>query len=366
MKKILMSVLVIAVVASVAVVGISGAWFSEIESTGDGAMSPGANYYVAGTIELDDIGGVVEVTDLKPCEVGWGYIELHNGGENDGNAWLHFANVIGEENGVTDAEQQAYEDLAEDVAGIDEMIRNDLERVTVVDMGIDYDQDRTIDTWILTEAMGWTLAELECLWIPLGELVVCDYVWVWISFHIDEDAGNEFQSDKVTFDLEVLLQQSGAPAPDNEGPPSDMRFLRMENKNPAGWLILDDDMYGTLTFDCKKVTFDYTFEGYGLNSSKEYNLIYYADGWPGDNPGKLLACGLTPNAAGRISHTGSMNIGFDLPHPSDGNHPYGAKIWLVTKGDYNSNTCATGPMSGWSVTDYLFETRLITYDDTDA
>lgn len=357
MRKILISLLVIAVAVSIAVVGFSGAWFSDVRTT------DAANSYVAGTIELDPIVGVVTVEDLKPCEVGYGYIDLHNGGENDGNAWLHFANVIGEENGVTHAEQQAYKDLAKDVAGIDAMIRNDLERVTVVDIWIDYNQNGTMDggdRWIIEDADGWTLADLECLWIPLGELKVCDYVRVWISFHIQEDAGNEFQSDMVTFDLDVLLQQSAAPPPDNQWP-SSMRLLRLENKNDAGeWLIKEDDTYGILTFDCSSPTFDYTFEGYGL-ADVEYDLIYYADGWPGDNPGFLIGSGTA--SGGRLSLSGNVDIGFDLPHSSDGNYPDGAKIWLVTAADYDESTTK---MTAWNPADYLFETRLITYDDTDV
>jgi hypothetical protein len=369
MKKILMSVLVIAVAVSVAVVGISGAWFSDIESTADVAGSPEANRLVAGSIDLDEIGGKVVIEDMKPCVKHWGYITLHNAGENDGYGWLHFTNVLNYENGTTDAEREAYLERS----GYDpDALRydNDLERFMTVDVYLDPDPDGQLTnggTYVIRQDDHWKLAELECQWIPIGLLPVCTDVEVWLSFHIQDEAGNQYQTDKVTFDLEVMLQQEGAPPPDNEWP-SDMRVLRLENKDSDTWepIIEDGSTYGILTYDCAAPTFNFTFEGYGLDPTKEYNLIYYADPWKGNNPGKLLAYGLSPNAAGRISYTGSVNIGFDLPHPNDWNHPDGAKLWLVTKTDYNNGTCATGPMTDWNPMNYLFEMRLITYDDTDA
>lgn len=356
MKKILISVLVIAVAVSIAAVGLSGAWFSDIESTADVAGSPGANQLVAGSIDLDPIYGTVVIEDMKPCEKHWGYIQLRNVGENEGDAWLHFTNVLNDENGTTDAELEAYDERSgynPDALRFD----NDLERFMTVDVYLDPDPDGQLTnggTYVITQDDHWKLAELECQWIPIGLLPVSQWVEVWLSFHIQDEAGNQYQTDMVTFDMEVMLQQEGAPPPDNEWP-SDMRVLRLENKDDA-WAPIDDGIYGILTYDCKAQKFNYTFEGYGLQDV-EYDLIYYADPWPGDNPGALIGSGTA--SGGRLSLSGSVELNTDLPNPADWNHPDGAKIWLVTSSDYDGSK-----MTAWNPKDYLFEMRLITYDDT--
>lgn len=358
MKKILMSLLVIAVAVSVAVIGLSGAWFSDIESTEEGAGSPGANQLVAGSINLDEIDGVVRIEDMKPCEKHWGYITLHNAGDNDGYAWLHFTNVLNDENGITDAEWEAYLERS----GYDpDALRydNDLERFMTVDVYLDPVPDGQLTnggTYVITQDDHWKLAELECQWIPIGLLPVCTDVEVWLSFHIQDEAGNQYQTDMVTFDIEVMLQQEDAPPPDNEWP-SDMRVLRLENKDPDTWapIIEDGSTYGILTYDCKAQKFNYTFEGYGLQDV-EYDLIYYADPWPGNNPGALIGSGTA--SGGRLSLSGGVELDTDLPDPNDWNYPDGAKIWLVTSSDYDGSK-----MTAWNPEDYLFEMRLINYND---
>lgn len=360
MKKILMSVLVIAVAVSIAAVGLSGAWFSDIESTADVAGSPGANQLTAGSINLDPIMGTVVIEDMKPCQKHWGYITLHNAGDNDGYAWLHFTNVLNYENEIMDAEYEAYLERS----GYDpDALRydNDLERFMTVDVYLDPDPDGQLTnggTYVIHQDDHWKLAELECQWIPLGFLQVCTDVEVWLSFHIQDEAGNQYQTDIITFDLEVMLQQVGAPAPDNEWP-SDMRVLRLENKD-ANWdpIIEDGSTYGILTYDCEAQKFKYTFEGYGLQDVM-YDLIYYADPWPGDNPGALIGTGTA--SGGRLSLSGSVELNMDLPDPADWNHPDGAKIWLVTADDYDETNTK---MTAWNPEEYLFEMRLINYNDT--
>ena len=361
MKKIVMSLLVIAVVASVAVVGFSGAWFTDKESTADVAGSPGANQLVAGSIDLDPIGGVITIVDLKPCVTQWGYITLHNAGENDGNAWLHITNVMNAENEITEPEMEAYLERS----GYDpHALRydNDLERFITVDLYIDSDLDGVASdgTWIITQDDHWKLADLECQWIPIGLLEVCVEYELWFSFHIQDEAGNQYQTDEVTFDIEVLLQQTNAPAPDNQWP-SDMRVLRLENKD-ADWAPIDDGKYGILNYDCTHNPFVYTFEGYGLNDVS-YDLIYYADPWPGDGMNGLTGVLIDRGTAsgGRLSLSGNHNLGTALPNADDWNSPDGAKIWLVLTGDFYD---ADGNFFGggaWNPDDYLFEMRLITY-----
>jgi len=126
--------------------------------------------------------------------------------------------------------------------------------------------------------------------------------------------------------------------------------------------LVHDGIYGILTHNVKGPEFEYAFTGTGLASSTGYSLIYYADGWPGNNPGALIASG-TSDGSGGLSLSGSVELGMDLPHASDANHPGGAKIWLVPSSDYDAGNAK---MVGWNPGNYLFETGLIEYDDTDT
>jgi len=54
----------------------------------------------------------------------------------------------------------------------------------------------------------------------------------------------------------------------------------------------------------------------------------------------------------------------DLPDPLDENYPVGAKIWLILSTHYEDTNNEIIQMY-WNPTDYLFESNLITYDDTD-
>lgn len=157
------------------------------------------------------------------------------------------------------------------------------------------------------------------------------------------------------------------------------RALKLENKN-SSWEIIDDGMYGILSYDASGPTFNYTFNGYGLAQTTNYSLIYYADkpdrfvNWGGNNPGKLIGSGTT-DATGNLAISDNLNLGMDLPSPNDANIDeydyctgtgdsyetcHGAKIWLVPTSDYSAPE-----LTAWNPTTYLFETDLINYEDTD-
>ena len=157
--------------------------------------------------------------------------------------------------------------------------------------------------------------------------------------------------------------------------------LILENKNPDTWAIEDDETFGILTYNASGPTFNYSLTAQGLAISTEYSLIYYADkpdrfvDWGGDNPGALIGSGTT-DGSGNLTISGNPNLGMDLPSEPDANmditeHDYcgtpdlylhctGAKIWLVLSGDYSAPK-----LTAWNPTTYLFETDLITYNDTD-
>jgi hypothetical protein len=140
--------------------------------------------------------------------------------------------------------------------------------------------------------------------------------------------------------------------------------LQLENKDtspnsnyPDGkYLILyNDNNYGTLTYKVTWPTFEYSFTG-KAKPSTDYVLIYYSDPWTTQTGSTDIGNGTT-TAAGDITISGNVDIG-SLPKVGDANYPYGAKIWLVLKSDYDFTN---HKLTGWTPADYLFETGLITY-----
>ena len=99
---------------------------------------------------------------------------------------------------------------------------------------------------------------------------------------------------------------------------------------------------GVLAYCPAGPTFDYFFDGCGLAANTGYSLIYYADPWPGNYPGALIASGAT-DGDGYIHLAGSAELNMDLPHPDDANT--GAKIWLVPSIDYDSANCKMKTLS---------------------
>jgi hypothetical protein len=142
---------------------------------------------------------------------------------------------------------------------------------------------------------------------------------------------------------------------------SNVAHLYLYQKDPSTWEIIDSGTWGKMTYNLEGPTFDFVFNGHGLTPNTDYSLIYYADPWPGDNPGALIASGMSNNG-GQLHLAGSVELNMDLPGPADANYPDGAKIWLVPSSDYDATA---NKMIKWNPTQYLYEHNLITYDDTD-
>jgi len=163
---------------------------------------------------------------------------------------------------------------------------------------------------------------------------------------------------------------------------SNVGHLYLYEKDPTDWSIVEDGAWGKMKYNLSGSTFDFVFNGHGLQPNTDYSLIYYADTenrfveWGGDNPGALIATGTT-NPGGQLHLADSIDLGMDLPHPDDANkdmhdysgapdyyaHEHGAKIWLVPSEWYDEDELR---VTDWYPDEFLFETDLITYDDTDV
>lgn len=141
---------------------------------------------------------------------------------------------------------------------------------------------------------------------------------------------------------------------------SNIAHLYLYEKSPTDWSIVDGGAWGKMEYNLSGPTFDFVFNGKGLDADVDYSLIYYKDPWPG-TPATCLASG-TANGGGNVHFANSAELNTDLADsgdPNDGTD--GAKIWLVLSSDVN---CGTG-MTAWNPTEYLFEGAGIVYDDTD-
>lgn len=141
---------------------------------------------------------------------------------------------------------------------------------------------------------------------------------------------------------------------------SNIAHLYLYEKDSETWEIEPGGAWGKMKYNLSGEEFEFVFNGHRLEPNTEYSLIYYADDWPGNNPGALIGSG-TSNNGGNIHLMGPVELGMDLPDSADDNYPDGAKIWLVLSDDYDADN---QEMIGWNPTEYLFENNLITYDDT--
>ena len=217
-------------------------------------------------------------------------------------------------------------------------------------------------TWALVTPAGNVFTGL-----PNDPLDGSQTHYLGVEWSIPTTVGNIIQTDNYQADVSFYVEQSrnnshficpnAAPQPNT---------LRLENEiivENGPWTVINDQTYADLTWSDGN-TFAYTLNGQGLATSTAYSLIYYADGWPGNNPGAFIGSGTT-DGSGVISFSGSPDLGIDMPMPADGNFSVGAKIWLVRSSDYNSGSLSTGPMTTWNPSQYLFEGNVyIHYNDT--
>jgi hypothetical protein len=134
---------------------------------------------------------------------------------------------------------------------------------------------------------------------------------------------------------------------DGQAGKSNITHLYLYEKDPDTWNIVEGGAWGKMKHNLSGSTFDFVFNGHGLDAGVDYTLIvYYGTDWPGT--GICLGSG-TANEDGDVHIMGSESTG-DLND---------AKIWLVMTDHHD---CGTG-MNTWSPEDYLFENDLITFDE---
>ncbi len=325
--------LFIIILALSAVAGGTVAFFSDTE------LSFG-NTFAAGTIDIElnsqnPWNERIAWENILPGDTKETTITIKNVGENTAEIFKRISALKSDENGVIEPEQEWYH---EHNGGVP---KNDIENAVIYEMLVGADT-------LIPATTGITIAAAAEAYIYVGKLDPGQSLVVRENYSLPFTTENWAQSDTLTFDLEFLALQLGAPKPSPA-------FEFLENKVPAGaWPPIADARFGILRYVSVGEVFDYALEAYGLDPALNYCLIYYADGWPGNHPGYYFGSRM-PDTGGRLSISGSVPFPAGLPDPADANFPAGfpdAKIWLVDCADYNSSTRS---MSSWHADRYLLD-----------
>ena len=343
-KKILLSVSAIVAIVAVAAVATT-AYFSDTQTaTG--------NTFSAGTIEMAvDWSKTIpiELNDMKPSQVGYTNFTVRNIGSDPINVTKEIQ-VKNRETVSTNRPECLAEGGVWSASGCGSdsnhpwTSKNDVDSVLQYDLSVSVYNTSSVLAWNQTlRDMDKTVAELQGQKMFLGMIPSGWKMDVVESYHMKSEAGNEYQSDKITFDIVLTGEQLKG-------------TLVMSNKDPNrpvtnGWFVLGTKT-GTLTYGVKDSKFNYSFTGTAPLASTGYSLIMYPEtfstpsgpGWPG--PVKVLGSGIT-SATNSITLAGSLDTGDML----------NAKIWLVKTADLN----VSNNFINWDPTNYLFETGLIDY-----
>ncbi len=351
MNKILLSLAIIGIVGGTAV-GLTTAYFSDTETSTGNTIS-------AGTIDISVDGSSVwdktytsELTDMKPGYVRYINFVVENTGENPARVWKHLGDFIPATGVVSEPECTGQGGTWDNVNKLCGTFtdNNEIDNVITYDMYICLG-DNTIclvdnngkpegTNWnmIIDEDDGITIGDMESTWMDLMEwrpsqkaLQSGEKIRVSQSYYMQPTAGNEYQGDTLTFNIDLKAQQENAPEITSG-------TLLLENKDASWNIVKGDGIWGVLKFNVSGATFDYNLKTTGLNNSLSYNLVYY------DTTEHVIDTLGTPSG-GIITKSASINLSQDLND---------VKIWVRPT-----------PWTTASDANTLWEYNLISYDDTD-
>ena len=260
MKKIILSLAMVAVVGAVAVGGTI-AYFSDTEtSTG--------NTFTAGTVDIAvdsenpwESTGQYSFSNLEPSDDEDINVTLSNVGSNPVVVWKKVK--------ITNEEK-------------------DLSTQFVYSMKVG-GNDNIKKDWDVR------VSDVNDLWIPIGRLNSGESLTVDQNYYFDEEADNAYQGGSMTFDVTFYADQVNAP-----GPAHTTRGVVLENKNTTGeWeTIVGDGIFGILTWD---TSYNYVVKAWGVVGAS-YKVAHYNEA---TSTQTLIGDALTP-VAGAVSGSGTL------------------------------------------------------------
>lgn len=349
MKKIILSASAIVAVGAM-LVGGTIAYFSDTEtSTG--------NTFTAGTIDIsvNDQNPWTEtfhLEDMKPCYTDYINFRIDNDGSNPNPVDIYklIANITEDTGTVSEPEctEQAggtwdpgtktctWDPIDSDNNNLSGWIWYDL----FVEV---YDASGNLIWWqtIYVDADGKSIDDIYGSGqIYLGMIPAGGYMLVEQSYHLSPLTENWAQGDIMTFDIQVKGEQIKGTT-----------VLEDKSGAPDWKLVLDNDIKGTLTYEVKNPKFKFDFNG-KVKTPGDYVLAAGMKPAGGNNYDVDTYLGEgTADGGGIISFNGDIELNKDMKD---------MKVWLMPKATWNS-----GNITWVNMDDFLWETGLIWYDDTD-
>lgn len=346
MKRILLSVMTIALIVAAGVYTTRAYFTDEEKSTG--------NEFTTGTIDIAVNGlnpweatSSYKLVDMKPSQVDYTNFTINNVGTNPANVWKKVTNVVNSDELISEPECVEGLGIWSGAACTGSYVaKNDIDTVIDYDLSVKVYNESQVE--IFNQTLYYqdkTISQIRDTDMFLGMIPENGYMDVTESYHMQSGTTNWAQGDKMTFDIVLKAEQLTGVA-------------ILENKNNvAPWLVLSGDSYkGTFTYGVKDSKLNYTFSGVAPLINTPYSLIVYHEswstpagsGWP--RPVTIL---------GTATSDGSGNVSIASTSVEVGNL-LNAKVWLVPSSDLTGST-----MSVFSDTAILFDTGLIDYYDAD-
>ncbi len=294
MKKILISLAIIGVVAAIAV-GATVAYFSDTETSTGNTIS-------AGTIDISVDGKnpwsgsyTTAWTDFKPGVVQYIDFTVKNEGKNPVVLRKMLDDIVVNSDFMNEPKCSDLEGTWSGGACTGgSTIPTDFTGKIIYDMTITpVDALGNPGTPIIIIPEDWNirLSDVNALWMQLGTLDPNESLIVKQSYRLDSSTDNKYQGDSLTFDINLYAEQVGGPGPGTK------TGLIMENKDTTTWDVIIDGTWGILTWDTSG---NYNFKGFGLNDSLVYQLKY----WDGTPPENVIGGTGTPSG-GKLTLTGT-------------------------------------------------------------
>lgn len=140
---------------------------------------------------------------------------------------------------------------------------NDLSKVMIYSMTVQKNGGAVVT--VIPESAGTTMANVKDLWFPMGELAAGDTLKVTQTYKLDPTADNKYQGDKITFDITLFAEQRLGPGLNT------VNGVMLDNKSgtPDWYSIVD----GTWAIVQRSGT-TATVKAYGLTPGGLYDFQY--------------------------------------------------------------------------------------------
>jgi spore coat-associated protein N len=324
MKNITKSLLMITAVAALAIGG-TVAYFSDTEtSTG--------NTFTTGTVDINVNGSSwsqqspYAIKDMKPGYTDYINFKINNTGTNPANVWKKLSSMVTTKiisGTAVDLKDQIVYDLSVKVYGPS----TDPNPIWFQTIYTAADLKTLADVYGSTDGHG----------VLLGMIPAGGHMDVVQSYHMKEAAGNEYQGETMTFNMDLYAEQL-------------INTVTMVKKTGGDWDDIDQSSTAkaVLSYNAKADQFKYDLTVNGLTASTNYVLVSGSNPYNGSDTVQLAT--FTTDGSGAYSVTGQViDVNKDLKN---------AKVWVIPASDWNGST-----MTGWHGASYLFETALVDYTD---